>query len=101
MKTESELIRAVQSGDKDAFNEIIWKFEPLILSTVSEYLNGELFGADDRDDLYQEAAIALYSEMPLMLRPEPLPSPVSSTEMMMEGLPYFSTMREATMPITP
>ena len=53
MKTESELIRAVQSGDKDAFNEIIWKFEPLILSTVSEYLNGELFGADDRDDLYQ------------------------------------------------
>lgn len=61
LKTESELIRAVQSGDKDAFNEIILKFEPLILSTVSEYLNGELFGADDRDDLYQEAAIALYS----------------------------------------
>ena len=61
MKTESELIRAVQSGDKDAFNEIIRKFEPLILSSVSEYLNGELFSVSDRDDLYQEAAIALYS----------------------------------------
>ena len=61
MKTESELIRAVQSGDKDAFNEIIRRFEPLILSTMSGYLNGELFGMSDRDDLYQEAAIALYS----------------------------------------
>ncbi len=28
---------------------------------MSGYLNGELFGMSDRDDLYQEAAIALYS----------------------------------------
>jgi RNA polymerase sporulation-specific sigma factor len=51
----------VQSGEKDAFNEIIKRFEPLIYSAVERYLNDELFSQSDRDDLYQDATIALYN----------------------------------------
>ena len=59
LKTDSVLIKEVQDGNKDAFNEIISRYEPLIVSIVSKYLSDELFGASDRDDLSQEASIAL------------------------------------------
>ena len=61
LKTDSVLIKEVQDGNKDAFNEIISRYEPLIVSIVSKYLSDELFGASDRDDLSQEASIALYN----------------------------------------
>ena len=61
LKTDPELIKEVQSGNKDAFNEIIRRYEPLISSIVSRYLSDEFFSQSDRDDLSQEAAIALYN----------------------------------------
>lgn len=61
LRTDSELIREVQSGNKDSFNEIIRRYEPLIGSVVSKYLADELFSQSDRDDLLQEASIALYN----------------------------------------
>ncbi len=61
LKTDPELIREVQSGDKSSFNEIIQRYEPLISSIVSKFLSDELFTQSDRDDLSQEAAIALYN----------------------------------------
>lgn len=61
LKTDPELIKDVQSGNKDSFNEIIRRYEPLIASVVSKYLSDGLFGQSDRDDLTQEAAIALYN----------------------------------------
>ena len=60
-RTDALLIGEVRNGNKDAFNEIIRRYEPLIASIVSGFLNDELFGASDRDDLSQEAAIALYN----------------------------------------
>ena len=61
LKTDAALITEVQNGNKDAFNEIISRYEPMILSIVSKFLSDELFGASDRDDLSQEASIALYN----------------------------------------
>lgn len=61
MKNESELIGSVQSGEKDAFNEIIIRFNPLIRSAVEKYLGDVFFTNSDWDDLYQEATIALYN----------------------------------------
>lgn len=60
-KTDSELIREVQSGETGSFNEIIERYEPLISSVVSRFISDELFSQSDRDDLSQEAAIALYN----------------------------------------
>ena len=53
LKTDPELIKEVQSGNKDAFNEIIRRYEPLISSIVSRYLSDEFFSQSDRDDLSQ------------------------------------------------
>ena len=61
LKNDSELIYEVQNGNKDSFNEIMSRYEPLIASIVGKYLRGELFGDSDRDDLLQEASIALYN----------------------------------------
>ncbi len=61
MKTENELIIAVRSGDKDAFGEIIDRFTPLVESLTAGYITDELFTPSDRDDLVQEATIALYN----------------------------------------
>lgn len=61
MKTESELIYLVQSGDSIAFGEIAERYEPLMRSLVSKYLTNQLFSQCDSDDLYQEAVIALYN----------------------------------------
>lgn len=61
MTTELTLISSVQSGKKEAFNEIIRRYEPLIQSSIGRYLSDELFSQSDRDDLYQEAIIALYN----------------------------------------
>lgn len=61
LKSDSVLIKEVQDGNKDSFNEIINRYEPLIVSAVSKYISGELFSTSDRDDLSQEASIALYN----------------------------------------
>lgn len=60
-KNDPELLLSVQSGSQDAFNEIIRRFEPLIQSLVTRYMSDGLFSQSDREDLYQEAVIALYS----------------------------------------
>lgn len=60
-RTDAELIKAVQDGNKNAFNEIVDRYEPLIVSIVEKFLSNESFGKSDRDDLTQEAAIALYN----------------------------------------
>ena len=43
LKNDSELIYEVQNGNKDSFNEIMSRYEPLIASIVGKYLRGELF----------------------------------------------------------
>lgn len=60
MKTDTELIRSVKSGNKDAFNEILRLYEPLIRASILRIPAKELFSASDEEDFYQEAAIALY-----------------------------------------
>lgn len=59
--TDSDLITEVKEGNKDAFNEIVKRYETLLSSVVDKFLSDENFVKSDRDDLYQEAAIALYN----------------------------------------
>ncbi len=61
MSLEREWIRRVQSGEKDAFGDIVQKYEPLIVSSVERCLTDESFTRSDGEDLRQEAVITLYN----------------------------------------
>ena len=54
-KTELQLIRAVQSGDSEAFMELAQRYLPLIHSKAVS------FSVLEADDLYQEGLVALLS----------------------------------------
>ena len=57
-----ELINSVKVGDVVAFEQLSKMYRPLILSQVSRFMNGGAYLIPDgyRDDLYQEALLALY-----------------------------------------
>ena len=63
--TDEELIRyigSIRAGDMFAFEQLSQQYRPLLISTVNATLaNGSIsIGASDRDDLMQEALLALY-----------------------------------------
>ena len=63
--TDEELIKyigSIRAGDMFAFEQLSQQYRPLLVSTVNATLaNGSIsIGASDRDDLMQEALLALY-----------------------------------------
>lgn len=54
------LVRMVQSGDKDAFMEILDAYQPMIKKIVRLYYRDDLSDSAEIEDLKQEASIALY-----------------------------------------
>ena len=57
-----ELIRSVRAGDVVAFEELAKMYQPLIMAQVSHFISSGTSVIPDgyRDDLYQEALLALY-----------------------------------------
>ena len=51
-----ERVERAQSGDENAFNALLEQYSPLILASVSRV--GTDLGAEDREDLRQEARLA-------------------------------------------
>ena len=58
----SKLIGSVRAGDTVAFEVIASRFRPLLISTVNGVMSVRAFSLSDsdRDDLMQEALLALY-----------------------------------------
>jgi RNA polymerase sigma factor (sigma-70 family) len=54
-----ELLSNIRSGDQEAFNTLLHQFDPLIHSLLSTYRDG--ISAEDVEEMYGEAAMALYS----------------------------------------
>ena len=54
-ETVLTLVRAVRSGDRSAFSELLSAYRPLILSQVARFSD-----VCDRDELLQDASLALY-----------------------------------------
>lgn len=58
---EKDLIRAVQSGVKNAFDDIAEQYKPLVVSSINGLMSEGCFTESDFEDLNQEASIALYN----------------------------------------
>ena len=54
-----ELLSNIRSGDQEAFNALLHQFDPLIHSLLSSYRDE--MSAEDIEEMYGEAAMALYS----------------------------------------
>ena len=57
---DNDTIRAAQRGDEPAFEKICSVYAPLILSTAKRFGSAGGESAADREDLCQEATMALY-----------------------------------------
>lgn len=62
MEETEMLLDSIQAGDMVAFEQLSAKYRPLLISTVNGIMSvGSFFLSDsDRDDLMQEALLALY-----------------------------------------
>jgi RNA polymerase sporulation-specific sigma factor len=57
-----DLVFLAQSGDQEAFSELLKAYDPLITSTVSKFRVEGMLDADS-EDLRQEAILAFYSAL--------------------------------------
>ncbi len=57
MKTPTELIKAIQSGDQAAFSELLARYQPMLTAAVQSF--STTCPTLDREDLFQEASLAL------------------------------------------
>ena len=50
------MVAAVQSGDRSAFSALLSMYRPLLYARISRFLSSDT----ERDELYQDASLALY-----------------------------------------
>lgn len=58
--TPNELIRAAQTGDQNAFEQLLALYKPLLVSMVHSFRSNPMIPQSEYDDLDQETTLAFY-----------------------------------------
>jgi len=70
-----ELVAAVRAGERDAWNSIVDRFDPLVLSIVRRYRLGQ----DDGEDVRQTVWLRLVENLKNLREPQALPGWIGTT----------------------